>query len=246
MLQVEPRAVAEDQARVLRHGAGAVAGEAGLALARLQFGDEALEVLGREVRGRDEHHARARHRADGHHVLQRIEGHLHDLRRLGQHVARGHHDGVAVGRRLQHGLQADGAARAGAVLDDHGAADVQRHLLPDDAGDDVHRAARRRGNDELDGLVAQRPGPEGHRASDQRHGGGACKLQQFHGVSPVVVLQASVGRCRQYPAHPVRISCFIGASICQFGTSPRPRFPPPPRAARIRSIQPPHTPGDAP
>jgi len=66
----------------------------------------------------------------------------------------------------------------------HRSADVDGHLLPEDAGDDVHRAARGRRNDEPHGPLAKRPDVERERPSNQRHYG-ACQSWQFHLTSPV-------------------------------------------------------------
>ena len=57
---------------------------------------------------------------------------------------------VAVGRGGGDGAGADGAARAGAVVDHDGLADLRGHLLEHDARDDVDRAACGERHDDAD------------------------------------------------------------------------------------------------
>ena len=61
-------------------------------------------------------------------------------------------DGVAVGRRAHRAADADGAARAGDVLDDDGLAERDPHPLGEDAADHVGRSAGRERHDHGDGL----------------------------------------------------------------------------------------------
>ena len=72
----------------------------------------------------------------------------------------GHHQRIAIRRRVDDLLDRDGAAGAGAVVDDDGLACGPRDAIEHDAGDDIGHAGRRERNHHLDGLlgVVQRIG----------------------------------------------------------------------------------------
>ena len=74
-------------------------------------------------------------------IAQRVKRQFLIKRRRDGHAARAEQNRVPVGRRFRHHIHADGAARAGAVIDDHGLPPCIAHLLPQHAADDVHAAA---------------------------------------------------------------------------------------------------------
>ena len=112
---------------------------------RHAFGVEILRRRHQEGRNID-------HIGDRHHVLQIID--LEFLRiddrrnRIGGDIA--DHQCVAVGARLHHVLHGDDAEGAGPVLDDHRLAEAFAHLVGEDTGDDIGRAARHVRHDDLD------------------------------------------------------------------------------------------------
>ena len=80
---------------------------------------------------------------------------------------------VAVGRALRHEVAADDGAGARLVVDDHRLAELARHALARDAGDDVAAAPRREGHDDTDGTVGvSGAGPGGQRRGAEREGQG--------------------------------------------------------------------------
>jgi hypothetical protein len=94
-------------------------------------------------------------------------------------------DGVAIGRGLGHGVHADVAARAAAVVDEHRLAELFRHLLAHGARHQVGGAAGRVGHDEADrlGRKVRRVREEGRgeqRDGDRAAGEGECVL---HGLN---------------------------------------------------------------
>ena len=94
-----------------------------------------------------------RQQRDGREVLQGVVGQRLVQRRVGRVADVGHEQGVAVGRGLGDDVGADDAARAAAVLDHHGLAEVFGERRHDAARDDVGAAAGRGGDDEADGFV---------------------------------------------------------------------------------------------
>ncbi|MNN55412.1 hypothetical protein D3C81_1702850 [compost metagenome] len=123
-------------------------------------------------------------------------------------------DGIAVRRGLGHGVHADIAARAGAVLDHHRLAQFLAHALAYRARHQVGGAAGSVGHDKADRpgriTVAGRGGgaeADGERGgachgSEQRAAAGMCRVD-WHGekspwaviVAPAVT-QAARGHCR--------------------------------------------------
>jgi hypothetical protein len=73
-------------------------------------------------------------------------------RRVDRMVGGGQQQRVAVGRGLRHGVGRDDAAGAGLVLDDERPAEIVGHFRRDHAGDNVHRPARRKRQDQADRL----------------------------------------------------------------------------------------------
>jgi len=84
------------------------------------------------------------------------------------------HEGGAVGRRAGDLQPADGAARAGLVVDHHRLPELLAELLGHDAREDVAGAAGREGDDDLDRLVR----PLRERRQRERGGAGRQKLQR--------------------------------------------------------------------
>ena len=98
-----------------------------------------------------------------------------------------HDERVAVGRRLRHGIGADVAARAGAVLDYDRLTPALRHANADEARVKIGDAARRKRHHDLDrlgriGLARGRREP-GHG----RERGGGKATYNGHGSIPSVV-----------------------------------------------------------
>ena len=79
-------------------------------------------------------------------------------------------DGVAVGRGAHGPADADGASRAGDVLDDDGLAERHPHPLGEDASDHVGRSAGRERHDDGDRLrrIGLREGKPRHRRQRDR------------------------------------------------------------------------------
>ncbi len=120
---------------------------------------------------------------DGHHVLGVVDLHFRrvDDRRdgIGRHVA--DHQRVAVRRRVRHVLERDDAERAGLVLHVERLAEALAQLIGENAPDDVGRAARRVGHDDLDRLrriFVRPPGRRPRRPKDT-----PATRQEFPGAS---------------------------------------------------------------
>ena len=90
--------------------------------------------------------------ADRQQLLGVVVAHVHDVRGA-RRVVVGDQHGVAVGRTLEHGVHADGAAGAGAVLHHDLLADGLRHAFADGARDEIDGAAGRQRHDEADRTV---------------------------------------------------------------------------------------------
>jgi len=149
-------------------GRGAVAegGEAqraGLGLGGVAQVGQRLQAA---ARMRGQHVLRHAHERDRAQVFLRVVGQLADQRLVGREAV-GHADeGVAVGRGLGGGVDADHRARAGLVVDDHRLAQRLRQLRADEARDEVGGAAGGEGHDHAD-----RPGgPCALRACERGQG----------------------------------------------------------------------------
>jgi hypothetical protein len=133
--------------------------------------DEAHEIgdrVGLHRRTDDEDVGHVADLGDRHRVAQRLEGHLGvEMRidRVGR--KRPHDDRVPVGRRFRDEIDADIAARPGAVFHDDRLAEQRRHPVGDGSCRHVERAARRKRHDEAD-----RTAGESLRARDARQGSG--------------------------------------------------------------------------
>ena len=123
---------------------------------------------------------------------------------LRAHVA--DRDRVAVGRGLGDAGHARGAAGAADVLDHQLLAQRARHVLADDAGDDVGRPARGERHDHGDGLVGV--GRLGHGTlcqSGHKHAQHCNEHFAAHHVFPLLVL---VG-LRDLPVTPDRTLALV-------------------------------------
>ena len=133
--------------------------DAGMAVAQLvavglEVGEELLEVLGRGVLLGDDRLRRVVGDADlleaGRRVVLEV-GVERGRRRLRAHVADA--EGVAIGRRRGDARHARRAAGAADVLDHQLLAQRARHVLAEDARDDVGGPAGRERHDHVDRLI---------------------------------------------------------------------------------------------
>jgi hypothetical protein len=120
---------------------------------RLRHGDEIADALDLE-RGMHEQHERGLgEEPDRGQVVVELDLECLEQALVHRAAERGQHDGVAVGLGACRGLGCKIAGRAGAVLDIDLLAEDLPELLPDNAGDDVGRAARRKPAQQADRLV---------------------------------------------------------------------------------------------
>ena len=188
---VEPGLAAEQLGRQV--GDAGRAGGADVQLARVAAAvvEQPGHVLHAE-RGR--RHQRLRHQgedAERGEVLRHPVGHVGaDMRQDDQRAAAGDDQGIAVGRRLGRGIDADGAAGAAAVLDHHRLLQHGRHRLGIEPGDDVVRPAGGIGDQQADRAVRpfRRSGPGRGRARlagpRRRPAGGGGAALAFPPVLP--------------------------------------------------------------
>lgn len=132
----------------------------------LRLLDHVLHGVEAAVRMREQDERGDRNARDGDQVFRRIIRGRRHQRRDGDEVARGDEDRVAVGRRLHDRIDAERAARAGAVLDHGGLAEHVSELLGDETCCDVGHAARGEWDDDLDG--ARGPGLSGGGCGEER------------------------------------------------------------------------------
>jgi hypothetical protein len=128
-------------------------------------------LLWKSIFGNQEKRRGADHR-DRREILRRVVGRpVREVHGDRERARGGEHDGVAVGRRLQRGVDADGAAGARPVVDDHRLPEALAKARREDARDGVGAAARRKGDDETHGLggirLRQRRQWEGQREQNQ-------------------------------------------------------------------------------
>jgi hypothetical protein len=140
----------EQLARHMHRGSVAGRRQGDLARVRIGIGDEIGHRLHRQIR-RHHHNIGELHRGGDRRGVAHVIERQVLVQRLADGVVRRHeHDGVAVGRRVDHGLGRDHAALAGLVLDHAGLAQVRLQPVAEDAGDDVVWPAGQKADDELD------------------------------------------------------------------------------------------------
>jgi hypothetical protein len=128
-------------------------------------------------------------------IVQIVEG--HGIHRPCADVGRplSHDEGVAVGRRAKQAGDADGAAGAAHILDDHGLAERLVHALAHDARHDIGHTARRERHDHRD--RPRRISLRGHAGQGGQHGKYQRNRQldqlSSHGVSPHSLPTEGVG-----------------------------------------------------
>ncbi len=157
-----------------------------LARVGLGVGDELRDRLRRHV-GPDHHDVRQQRRGrDRDEVLERIDVEARIERgRDAERAGRAEQQRIAVGIGCGCGLEADGGARAGAVLDDHLLAEACRHRLAGQPRHGVDRPARRERHDHLDRLVRIGLGARTCRdAGAERETGGEQRPSADHGCLP--------------------------------------------------------------
>ena len=118
----------------------------------LEPGDEVLGVIGRQPGLAKDDERRGAERCHRLEVAQHMP--LHRIQRTGADVAGPVADAerVSVGCRRDRAADADRGARAGHVLGDHRLSERPLHVLAEDAGKRVGRAARRERHDDRDGT----------------------------------------------------------------------------------------------
>ena len=144
---VDARLQAEELGSEVLEAADARGGRVQLAGLALCQRDELLQRAHRQ-RGRHDEQARTgADRRDRHEPLQRFVGQLPE-RDAHREAHRDEKQRVAIGRRFRRGIDADGAASAATVVDDHPLPEALAELRGHHASYDVVRAARRERDDE--------------------------------------------------------------------------------------------------
>ncbi len=189
---------------------GRANGKRQLARMRLAIGNQALEVLHRQVfvdgyRQRGLGDQRQRHKVARHVVVRRLHGH-----RGGGESGRVKQQGVAVGRRLGHRVAAYHALATGLVFDKKILTRLLCQLLGQHAPYRVQRTAGRKRNDHPDRLA--RPGLRHGGGTDAEQGRGHQGAQELLALHGVCLLKGAVTYWRR-PALATawRISSFSAA-----------------------------------
>ncbi len=177
-------AFAEQHAEEVRQAAGAGRRVAGLGRIRLRPRGELVPRLGAAHRPCGDRELERRAERDRREVLDRVvRDVLVHVRHDGHRADRLHHEHRAVRRRGLDRVGRDAADGAGTILDDHRLAERGRHLLGDDARDDVGGAARREADEDLDrlvDLVLRERGRGTGSGGAQREAGGEGREASFH------------------------------------------------------------------
>jgi hypothetical protein len=150
---VDPEVLLEQLHREMVRGAAAR--RRIVELPRLSLGerDELLDRSRRQRRMDDQREAADRGGSDRRESIDRVIRNARLQRDVGNVRARGHQQRVAVGGCLGHGLGADVAARAGAIVYDHGNVEFLGELLAEHARQDVDARARRVRHDHANRTV---------------------------------------------------------------------------------------------
>ncbi len=141
----------EQQASEMRDRADAGMRHVQLIGVRSHISCEFLEVVRRKVLSRHQQHRKTGDHADRREIELRIVGEAgieRDGRRVRSHVAQ--LNGVSIGVCAHRTRRAGGAARPDDVLDDELLPERARHVLAQDAGNDVGRPAGRERHDDRD------------------------------------------------------------------------------------------------
>ena len=185
----------------MRRRADATRSKVDLARIGFRIGDELGEVVGWECRIHVHHVGQPHYAGDRDAVADKIERKLLVERRVDGVVWTDEGDRVAIGRRIERGLHADIAGRAGSVLNDKLLSQVIRQVLADDARHDVVGTARRKRDDPV-----HRARRIGLRPRDTRHGwqrrSARGQMQEFaagkfHFEPPFTSLDHLVGEQRR-------------------------------------------------
>ena len=133
--------------------------------------------------------------------LDGIERHLWE--ELGDHRVRhaGHQQAVAVRRRPRDGIGGDGRAGAGLVVDQHRLAERVRHVLGENAGDHVDRAARSIGYGDAHRLVRIDALSVGDAAQACQQHNGSARLKNVTAIHYPSSLKVPP-RSRKYQSNP--------------------------------------------
>ena len=148
----------EEDAGDVPRGADAAGAGRRLVGVGLQPGDQALHVVGRQVLAAHDQHRASDDQGDRREVGEQVV--LQGVGGAVQHVVAPLADAqrVAVGRRARDLADADRAAGARHVVDQHGAAEIGGHALGHHAGDRIGRSAGRGRDDHGDGTRRVRLG----------------------------------------------------------------------------------------
>ena len=150
---VDARLDAQQFAGEVGRSANAARAERQLARIGLGVGDELLDVVRRNGGVRVEHVGLHAQHADRRVVLHAVIRGVRVERHIDRQDAAGRqHDGMTVGRGAGDDAARDGAPRPRPVLDDDGLLEVFLHLLGEDAGHHVARAAGGKAQDHGDRL----------------------------------------------------------------------------------------------
>ena len=167
--EVEPGKLVECDGGEIARRAERGGGESPVVRVLARVGDDLGDVLLRQLRRHHQQHRRFAGARDRREVDDRIVG-------SGFHHALCHHmragreqHRIAVGRRLSHGLAADGAAAAAAVIDHDGVTPGLLQLLGEQPREHIDAAASGERNDHAD-----RPVGETARLSGERARQGGC------------------------------------------------------------------------
>ena len=176
----------------------AIAGRGEIELAGLRLGerDQLLQRFRRHVRIDHQDIGLRADQRDRHEILLRAVGELFVQALVGgEDAVVAHQQRVAVGRRMGDRIGRDIAAGAGPVLDDERHAEQLLHLLADDAGEHVARAAGRERHHQRDRPArivgrARRRGPSqgqtGRQHGEARETRHTSRVagEDFHGEPP--------------------------------------------------------------
>jgi hypothetical protein len=152
--------------------------------------DQLPDAADRQVLAHQQHQRGVGHQHDRREVLDRVVSEIAlERRHRGVGAGGGHDEGVAVGRSLLCGHDADQAGRAGAIIDDDRPALPRADPLGDEPRYAVKRPAGRIRHDQADrlcriglGAGARRQRPQACEQRRRREKPGCMTAAQMHGV----------------------------------------------------------------